>query len=208
MEVIIFIILLYFITRLVKAIFCWGYRRWKAYQQKNRQSREQYRKLNLKYRGLQIALQQIHHAHDFQRAAMQAKAAKGIPMSERQRQYRRFRKQLVKHFVRRLRVGVDSETLLDSLTTLIEALGIASFEAAYIQQEATEQIQSQHRNQHSARQYLSTLEQMQQEHRDRSEALQQSSLDDEMKEQLLEVQNQQLADSLMEMTLRQQEDNS
>ena len=111
--------------------------------QQQRQHRQRLRQqaLNKKYRALQIALLQINQAPDFQRAASRAEAARSVPLDLRQRQYHRFRSQLVQHFIRKLRTGTDGQILLDSLTTLIEALGIASFEASYIQQEASRQGQ-------------------------------------------------------------------
>ena len=169
--------------------------------QQQRQHRQRLRQqaLNKKYRALQIALLQINQAPDFQRAASRAEAALSVPLDLRQRQYHRFRSQLVQHFVRRLRAGTDGQILLDSLTTLIEALGIASFEANYIQQEASRQ--EQQTNQRPTENFSTTLERMQQEHTDRTTALNQATLDPETKQQLLEAQNQRLIDSLMEMTL-------
>ena len=108
-------------------------------QRQLRKQQQQSRKLNQKYRELQMALLQIHQAPDFQRAASRAEAAQVVSLSLRQRQYRRFRPQLVNHFKRRLRAGTDSQILLDSLTSLVEALGIASFEASYVQLAATQQ---------------------------------------------------------------------
>ncbi|QDT45711.1 hypothetical protein Pan241w_58380 [Gimesia alba] len=160
------------------------------------------RGLNRKYRALQVALLQINQAPDFQRAASLAEAARDIPLASRQRQYRRFRPQLVRHYIRRLRSGAEAQLLLDSLTTLVEALGIAGFEASYIQQEASRQVQN--RNRQPAENYSATLERMQQEHTDRTAALNQTSLDPDTKQQLLEAQNQRLVESLMEMTLGQQ----
>tara|TARA_R110002049_G_scaffold167265_5_gene333472 strand:+ start:12752 stop:13441 length:690 start_codon:yes stop_codon:yes gene_type:complete len=172
-------------------------------QRHNRERQQRQIQLNKKYRELQVALLQIGQAPDFQRAASRAEAARDVPLASRQRQYRRFRPQLVRHFVKRLRAGTDAQTLLDSLTTLVEALGIASFEASYIQQEASRQGQ-QHRNQQPTENFSTTLERMQQEHADRAAALNQASLDPETKEQLLEAQNQRLTDALMEMTLGNQ----
>ena len=171
-------------------------------QRQNRERQQRQTELNKKYRELQVALLQIGQAPDFQRAASRAEAARDVPLSSRQRQYRRFRPQLVRHFVKRLRAGTDAQTLLDSLTALVEALGIASFEASYIQQEASRQ--GQHRNQQPTENFSTTLERVQQEHADRAAALNQASLDPETKQQLLEAQNQRLTDALMEMTLGNQ----
>ncbi|QDV48503.1 hypothetical protein [Gimesia fumaroli] len=173
-------------------------------QRQNRERQQRQIQLNKKYRELQVALLQIGQAPDFQRAASCAEAARDVPLASRQRQYRRFRPQLVRHFVKRLRAGTDTQTLLDSLTTLVEALGIASFEASYIQQEASRQ--GQHRTQRPTENFSATLERMQQEHTDRTAALNQASLDPETKQQLLEAQNQRLVESLMEMTLGNQGD--
>ncbi|WP_339734826.1 hypothetical protein [uncultured Gimesia sp.] len=173
-------------------------------QRQNRERQQRQIQLNKKYRELQVVLLQIGQAPDFQRAASRAEAARDVPIASRQRQYRRFRPQLVRHFVKRLRAGADAQILLDSLTTLVEALGIASFEASYIQQEASRQ--GQHRNQQPTENFSTTLERMQQEHADRAAALNQAALDPETKQQLLEAQNQRLVESLMEMTLGNQGD--
>ena len=172
-------------------------RRQRQVRDQRQRQREQRNDLNKKYRALQVALLQISQAPDFQRAASRAEAAQAVPLTSRQRQYRRFRPQLVRHFAKRLRAGTDSQTLLDSLTALVEALGVASFEASYIQQEVTRQGQPQPASEN----FSVTLERMQQEHAERTAALNQATLDPETKQQLLEAQNQKLVESLMEMTL-------
>jgi hypothetical protein len=180
-------------------------RRLRARQQQQVQLRtrqQQTRKLNQKYKALQVALMQINKAPDFQRAASRAEASQVVPASLRQRQYRRFRPQLVHQFRRRLRAGTDAQVLLDSLTSLVEALGIAGFEAGYIQQEASRQTVN--RNRQPTEDFSTSLERVQQEHNERTEALNQTSLDPDTKQQLLEAQNQRLVESLMEMTVGQQ----
>lgn len=168
------------------------------------QKRRRLRGLNQKFRGLQIALMQLSQAPDFQRAASRAEAANAVALSVRQRQYRRFRPHLVRHFARRLRAGTDAQTLLDSLTSLVEALGVASFEASYIQQEATRQVQNRIRP--TTENFSASLDRLQQEHTDRTEALNQASLDPDTRQQLIEAQNQRLVESLMAMTVGEQGD--
>ncbi|QDT40347.1 hypothetical protein Pan241w_04030 [Gimesia alba] len=171
-------------------------------QQQQRQMYERRRRqqaLNQKYRALQVALLQLDQAPDFQRAASRAEAASEVPLALRQRQYRRFRQKLVRHFVRRLRMGTETQVLLDSLTVLVEALGVAGFEASYIEQAASRQLQN--RTMRPAENFSATLERVQREHADRKAALNQASLDPDTKQQLQEAQDQQLVESLMEMTL-------
>lgn len=175
-------------------------------RERQQQQSARHGELNQKFRQLQMALLQIDQAPDFQRAASRAEAARDVPLAARQRQYRRFRPQLVRHFVRRLRAETDETVLLDSLTTLVESLGIAGFEASYIQQEAARR--GQQRQRQPAENFSTTLERIQQEHADRTAALSQTSLDADTKQQLLEAQNQRLVDSLMEMTLGNQGETS
>src|SRR5438552_4009097 len=90
------------------------------------------RRHNFLARYLQLALLQLDQAADFRRAASFAQKAHEVPLSFRQRQFRRFRRRFVQHFEARLRAGTDIAVLLESLTELLGNLGISASEAEYI----------------------------------------------------------------------------
>jgi hypothetical protein len=159
--------------------------------------RQRRQRLNQLYRELQIGLLQLDQAPDFRRAASRARVARDVPVALRQRQYRRFRSRLVQHFSLSLRKGIDVSVLMDSLVELLEALGVAEFEADYIRQEATSR-QGQRRA--AGPTLPARLEQLQREHEQRLSAFQQLRIDADVKEQLLESERQRFQEMMLRLT--------
>lgn len=161
---------------------------------RRRQRRE---RLNRLYRDLQVALFQLDEAPDFRRAASRARAARDVPVSLRQRQYRRFRSRLVQHFSHCLRKGADAEALSESLVELMEGLGVAEFEADYIRQEATRHRGPRRTTEPSL---AGQLEQLQREHEERMAAFGQLRIDSDVKAQLLESERQRFQETMLRLT--------
>jgi hypothetical protein len=94
------------------------------------------RRIVMLARSFQVPLLQLDRAPDFRRAAAAACAAREVPAEFRQRQFVRFRPQLVQRFADRMAEGADAAELHNSLRTLVTALGVANFEADYIRDQA------------------------------------------------------------------------
>ena len=166
-----------------------------------RRRRENLRRLNAKARALQLSLLKISQAPDFRRAASWATQAQDVPLAFRQRQFRRFRPRLVQHFSERLADGGDPAVLLESLQTLLHALGIAVFEAEYIRTEAEGHMPT---NTDQPVSFSAGLQQLQREHQRRLEALRSlAGLDNDTREQLVEAEKTRFREALE--TLGQQE---
>lgn len=156
--------------------------------------RESLRRLNQKARVLQVALFKLSQAPDFRRVASWAAQAQDVPLAFRQRQFRRFRPRLVQHFADRLAEGGDPAVLLESLQTLLHALGIAAFEAEYIRAEAEGHLPT---NTPQPVSYSAGLLQLQREHQRRLEALRTlPGLDTETREQLIEAEKTRFREAL------------
>ena len=95
---------------------------------------------NAQSRAFQTALLQLPGTPDFRRAATVAAAAKLVPVEFRRRQFARFRPNLVEHYRRCTAARTDAGVLLQSLSDLAIALGVASFEAEYIRDVADQAI--------------------------------------------------------------------
>jgi len=93
---------------------------------------------NAQARAFQIALFQLAQTPDFRRAASAVAAATAVPAAFRRRQFARFRPLLIAHVRRCRAAGADADVLAESLRALVTALGVASFEADYIEQAATQ----------------------------------------------------------------------
>ncbi|MBI2806064.1 MAG: hypothetical protein HYX68_13875 [Planctomycetes bacterium] len=156
--------------------------------------RENLRRLNQKARALQVALFKLAEAPDFRRAASWAAQAQDVPLAFRQRQFRRFRPRLVRRFADRLADGGDPAVLLESLQTLVQALGVDTFEADYIRDEAEGHLPS---NTQQPVSYSAGLVQLQREHQRRMDALRAvPGLDAETREQLLEAEKTRFREAL------------
>jgi hypothetical protein len=107
------------------------------HQQLARHQEERRQRINLLARNLQLALLRLEQAPDFRRAASFAGLAQEVPLTFRQRQFRRFRPLILRHFVRRLREGADPQPLAETLAALVQHLGIPAFEADYLRTEGT-----------------------------------------------------------------------
>lgn len=167
-------------------------RRWKQLQ-----------RLNTRARALQIALLQLARAPDFRRAASFAAQAQGVPASFRQRQYRRFRPLLLRHFAARLRAGADADVLLQSLRELLGHLSIPAYEADYIRNEAEAALARPAVPQHPPT-YAHRLAQLQREHEQRVQALRGlRAVDADTREQLLEAEENRFRQALQELGTEQ-----
>jgi hypothetical protein len=160
---------------------------------------EELRRLNRLARNLQLALIGVRKAPDFRRAASWAAVAGDVPLAFRQRQYRRFRPLLVEHFRARLSAGDAAEPLVQSLSALVQALGVAPFEADYIRREA-ERTLATRRLPAADVPYGQQIAQAQAEHEQRLAALQGAQVSDEIREQLLEAEETRFRETLQSLT--------
>jgi hypothetical protein len=166
-----------------------------AMEQQVRQQQE-INHIQLVNRRLQEALLQLNEAPDFRRAASWATHARVVPVWFRQRQFRRFRPYLVSHFATCLRAGQDAQTLLQSLTELVQHLGVAPFEADYIRTEAERQMA---RPPAAEASYEQRMAQLQREHEQRMAALRSlQGLPPEVREQLIEAEDARFRDALLQ----------
>lgn len=161
------------------------------------QRRENLRRLNVKARLLQLALFRLAQAPDFRRVASWAAQAEDIPLPFRQRQFRRFRPRMVQHFADRLAAGGDAAILLESLQSLLQALGIPPFEADYIRAEAEGHLPS---STPQAPSFAAGLQQVQREHQRRLDALRTlAGLDNDTREQLIEAEKTRFREALEQL---------
>jgi len=139
-------------------------------------------------RKLQLALLQIDDAPDFRRAASWASKAKSLPPAFRQRQFRRFRQQLVDHAANRIAAGASFDELHESLSDLVRYLGVAEFEADYMLAEVHAR---RPRPRIGAQEFEASIQELHGEHQRRLEVVRNlPDLDDEIREQLLEAEQQ------------------
>lgn len=147
-------------------------------------------------RQLQLALLALSQAPDFQRAASWAQHAQRVPVWFRQRIFRRFRPQLVQHTASRLAAGEDAERLVHSLAALVQALGVAAFEAQYIEAEARRRLTTVTRP--AAVSFEQQLRESQRLHQERIGALRAlTGIDADTKEQLIEAEVNRFRQSLL-----------
>lgn len=153
------------------------------------------RKLN---QVMQQALLQLEQAPDFRRAASFAKLAASVPIAFRQRQFTRFRPKLVQHFVARLTAGDDATALYPALAELVQALGVARFEADYIQAEAERQLERPAPR--PERTFAAAMATLQQEHERRKEALATlEAISPELREQLDEAEEARFREAMFQL---------
>lgn len=156
-------------------------------------------RLNTKARALQRALLQLHGAPDFRRAASFAAQASDVPVAFRQRQFRRFRPRLLRHYVARLQHGADGAVLLSSLRDLLTALSIAPYEADYVKQEA-ERLQTPQAQPRTAPNYAQRLAELQRDHEQRLAALRAlTAVEPEAMEQLVETEQNRFRDAIAQL---------
>lgn len=162
-------------------------------RQQRQKARDQL--LREKNQQMQSALLQLHEAPDFYRAAAAAEQAQEIPFAFRQRQFHRFRPQLVAHLEGRLRGGGEGEALRASLEQLVTGLGMALFEAHYIWQEVQPRLQ---RREVPRPSFAEAVNGMQQEHDQRMNVLRTlPGIDDELREQLVEAEEQRFREQML-----------
>lgn len=154
------------------------------------------------YRDMQIALMQVPDAPDFRRAASFAVQAREVPVSYRQKQYRRFRPVLVTRFTALRQTGVPDEVLMPGLTQLVTALGLADFEADYVRLEAEKHVR---RPEPVHRDFGQQLRDAQSNYRDRIRILDEmTDLDEEVKEQLVEQERMKFQETMRELSSREE----
>lgn len=147
---------------------------------------------------MQTALLQLGDAPDFRRAAQFAKQAAMVPASFRQRQFTRFRGKLVGHFVARVTAGEEPASLYTSLAELVQALGMARFEADYIQAEAERQLQRPAPR--PERSFADAMTALQQEHERRKEVLATlENVSPELREQLDEAEEARFREAMFQL---------
>jgi len=152
-------------------------------------------RLRSQNRLMQMALLQIDEAPDFYRAASFAAQAKEVPRDFRQQQFKRFRPRIVAHTVAQLRRSASAGPLRDSLEQLVEHLGVASFEADYIWQEAERQLARRETPRTTFAEAMGTL---QHEHDQRMSVLRSlPGIEEELREQLLEAEEQRFRDQML-----------
>jgi hypothetical protein len=162
---------------------------------RERQRADERRRLNQLYRDMQIALMRVDQAPDFRRAAAFAARARAVPAELRQRQFQRFRAQLIEYFASRVQAGTDEQVLLQSLRALVSALGVADFEADYIHGEAR---RSRPTAPPPVRTYDEQLRGLQEQHDQRVQTIRDlPALDDEIREQLLEAEHERFRDTVL-----------
>jgi predicted secreted protein len=144
---------------------------------------------------MQVALLQLGQSPDFRRAATFAKQAKNVPVSFRIRQFQRFRPLIVRHFATRLRGGVAADELMEGLTELVTALGLADYEADYIRREAEPQIRPRAEVRPA---YAQQARQLQIEHDQRVESIRNlPGIAAELREQLMEQEEQRFRERML-----------
>lgn len=153
---------------------------------------------NVLARRLQLALFQIGQSPDFRRAASCALQARTIPVAFRRRQFQRFRPLLVQHFATRLAAGADIEQLATTLKSLVQALGLAAFEADYIRVEVEGRERALPRPEPTYAQRLDTIRR---HHEERLAALRSlPGVDDETCEQLNEAEETRFREELLRLS--------
>jgi hypothetical protein len=150
---------------------------------------------NRVYKQLQLALLTLNQVPDFQRAASWAQHAQDIPLQLRQRLFHRFRTRMVAHMCNRMSAGGNARQLLTSLTTLVQSLGVAAFEAQYIQTEAFER---QGASDEAPPSFDEQLRELRQKHEARVSALRSlGGVDPETKEQLIETEQTRFREAVL-----------
>jgi hypothetical protein len=146
--------------------------------------------------AMQVAIQQLGHTPDFRRAASFAgrAAAVHVPLSFRQRQFRRLRPLLVTHLKNLLSKDISEETAAGGLRELVSAMGVAAYEADYIVSDA----QRSNESPREPADYGVRLRNLQADHTQRIQAIQATpALDEELREQLVETEHERFRTQLL-----------
>ena len=168
-----------------------------AAQRRQQTQAHQRLRQNALARRFQVALLQVGQSPDFRRAASCALQARIVPVAFRQRQFQRFRPRIVQHFAARLAAGGDVEQLTTTLTTLVQALGLAAFEADYIRAEVEGAQRGQARPEPS---YAQRLDGLRRQHEERLAALRSlPGVDDDTREQLSEAEETRFREELLRL---------
>jgi hypothetical protein len=159
--------------------------------------RQRHAELNRLAGQVQLALLTLDQTPDFQRAASWARHAKDVPAAFRHRIFQRFRPQVVEHLARRLTGGQEEGRLISSLTDLIQALGVASFEAQYIVAEARSRVSAATLTDES---FGGRLRELRRDHEQRMRALRGlTGVDPDMKDQLIETEQMRFRQAVLRM---------
>lgn len=151
--------------------------------------------LREKNRLMQTALLQLEQAPDFYRTASFAAQAKQVPLAFRQQQFARFRPRILTHVIAQLRKRTETAVLRDSLEKLVAHLGMASFEADYLWEEAERQLE---RKESPRASFAEAITGLQQAHDQRMSVLRSlPGIEDELREQLLEAEEQRFRDQML-----------
>lgn len=151
-------------------------------------------KLRLQNQEMQAALLELESARDFQRAAWFAGQAQDIPLLFRQRQFRRFRSNILQHLQSCLQAGVEREELRQSLVLLVTHLGFAPFEADYLWREAEAQVQP------ASPPFATEMASLEREHAERRAVLSSlTGIDADLREQLVEAEQERFRQAMLSL---------
>lgn len=146
------------------------------------------------------SLRQLSTAPDFRRVTSMVENCNEVPIGTRQRLFQAHRRHFIQHFGLCLQQGRDPDQLLGEARMLVEALGIAAFEADYIADEARRRWSRRTTNPQPAPQtFAQRLEQLKQELQDRLQAIRANIHDEELQEQLVEAEESRFRDQLLEI---------
>jgi len=145
------------------------------------------------------SLRQLSTAPDFQRVTSMVENCHEVPLGTRQRLFQVHRRHFIRHFGRCLQQGRDADQLLGEARMLVEALGVAAFEADYIADEARQRWSRRTPSPQAGPQtFARRIEQLQQELQDRLQAIRANVHDGELQEQLIEAEESRFRDQLLE----------
>lgn len=146
------------------------------------------------------SLRQLSTAPDFQRVTSMVENCYDVPLGIRQRLFQAHRRHFIRHFGRCLQHGRDVDQLLGETRMLVEALGVAPFEADYIADEARQRWSRRTPNPQAGPQtFARRIEQLQQELQNRLQAIRANVHDEELQEQLIEAEESRFRDQLLEI---------
>ena len=171
-----------------------------AASRQQQKSIARHRRATYFYSLLEKSLRQLSTAPDFRRVTSMVEKCHEVPIGTRHRFFQAYRHHFVRHYGRCLQQGRDTEQLLGEARMLVEALGVAAFEADYIAGEAHSRW-SQHvpTPQTTQQTYAQQLEQLQQELQNRLQAIRANVQDEDLKEQLIEAEENRFRDQLLEI---------
>ncbi len=146
------------------------------------------------------SLRQLSTAPDFRRVTSMVENCHDVPIGTRQRLFQAHRRHFIRHFGRCLQHGRDADQLLGEARMLVEALGVAPFEADYIADEARQRWSRRTPSPPAGPQtFARRIEQLQQELQNRLQAIRANVHDEELQEQLIEAEESRFRDQLLEI---------